>query len=90
MTDAPSESPSVENQRFAAERAAGKTCFEIAELGGCPICWGKGQWLGITDGDWRRLAWNAPRTVMSCGHCRGTGLAPRSASARKDGASRKP
>ncbi len=67
----------IENPRFAAEMA-GKTCFEIAALGGCVICWGKGRWLGITDADWHKLAWNAPRTEMSCGFCRGTGLAPRS------------
>lgn len=66
----------VENQRFAAARAAGKTCFEIGDLGGCAICWGKGKWLGITDGDWQRAGRNAPRTVMSCPACRGTGVGP--------------
>lgn len=70
------EATGVENPRFAAERAAGMTCFEIADLGGCVICWGKGQWLGITDADWKASGTRAPRTVMSCGHCRGTGLAP--------------
>lgn len=67
----------VENPQFAAARSAGKTCFEIAELGGCVVCWGKGRWLGITDTDWHKLAWNAPRTEMRCGFCRGSGLAPR-------------
>jgi len=83
----PDALPSIVNPRFAAERAAGKTCFEIADLGGCVACWGKGQWLGITDADWHRQAWNAPRTVMKCGHCRGTGLAHRSPGNRKDGSS---
>lgn len=67
----------VENQQFAEARAAGKTCFEIAALGGCVICWGKGKWLGITDADWKASGHNAPRTITSCGYCRGTGLAPK-------------
>lgn len=87
--DAPSlrESPSIENPRFAAERAAGKTCFEIADIGGCMICWGKGCWLAITDGDWSRMGLRAPGTPTRCGSCRGSGLAPRSPSNRKDGSS---
>lgn len=74
---------SIENPRFAAERAAGKTCFEIADLGGCVACWGKGQWLGIDDASWKALGVRAPGSVMTCGHCRGTGLAHRSPGNRK-------
>lgn len=69
----------VENPMFADERARGATCFEIDALGGCVICWGKGKWLGITDGDWNRQGRLAPRTIMSCPYCRGTGLKPRAA-----------
>lgn len=69
----------IENPRFAAERAAGMTCFQIDDLGGCVICWGKGRWLGITDANWNRFGRNAPRTPMSCPYCRGTGLKPKGA-----------
>lgn len=51
----------------------GKTCWEVAALGGCPICWGRGKSLGITDADWRAAGPRAKRTEMSCGYCRGTG-----------------
>ena len=66
----------LESPQFADARAAGKTCFEIADLGGCPICWGKGRWLEITDANWHAFGANAPRTPKSCPYCRGSGLDP--------------
>lgn len=69
----------MSDTRFAEARAAGKTCFEIDAMGGCVICWGKGRWLGIPDGDWHRYGRRAEPVEMSCGHCRGTGLKPKGA-----------
>lgn len=59
---------------FLTAREAGADCFQIADMGGCPICWGKGKWLGITDANWNKAGRNAERTEMSCSYCRGTGL----------------
>ena len=39
----------------------------------CPICFGKGQWWGITDADWRAMELKPKRTMMVCGFCRGKG-----------------
>lgn len=64
---------SVSNPQFAEVEGH---WWDLAKLGGCPICWGKGKWLGITDGDWSRLGHLAPRTVKSCPYCRGSGLDP--------------
>lgn len=66
----------IENPQFAEARAAGLTCWDIADLGGCPICWGKGKWLGITDADWKALGTRAQEMAMSCPYCRGSGIDP--------------
>lgn len=46
-----------------------KTAFR-----GCPICGGKGKWLGYSDREWTAHGpRKPPTTMMKCGYCRGLG-----------------
>lgn len=52
-------------------------CHEPKVVGdrqSCPICWGKGTWLGYSDAEWARNGGRKPPTTqMRCGNCRGLG-----------------
>ena len=59
---------------ITAMRNNGATCFEIYDKGGCVFCWGKGDWMAISDAEWHRAGRSGQTTNMRCGACFGTGM----------------